>query len=74
MSNAKHVAIAAAISTLLCAIIWVRPIKGNGESMIYHKYGCGSYKAVRMSSHPDDRWFMSEDKAVQEGYRKAKNC
>lgn len=48
------------------------PIVGNRNSQIYHIYGrCPSYNDVS----PNNRIvFVSEQQAVNSGYRKAKNC
>lgn len=48
------------------------PIKGNQRSKIYHlPQGCPGYSQV---SADNTRWFDSEAKARQQGYRKAGNC
>ena len=60
--------------TVLCILLFVRTVKGNGDSMIYHVPGCNSYHAVSMSNHPADRYFFTEDQARMAGYRKANNC
>lgn len=48
------------------------PIVGNRNSRIYHIYGrCPSYNDVSATNRIV---FVSEQQAVNEGYRKAKNC
>jgi len=52
-------------------------IKGNigatGEK-IYHLPGCGSYDKTKIDESRGEKWFCSEDEAVNSGWRKAKNC
>ena len=52
-------------------------IKGNisasGEK-IYHLFGCGSYDKTKIDESRGEKWFCSEDEAVNSGWRKAKNC
>ena len=52
-------------------------IKGNISSSgekIYHVSGCGSYDKTAINEQNGERWFCSEDEAVNAGWRKAKNC
>ena len=53
---------------------FIKPIRGNGDSMVYHKPDCSSYRAVVIGNHPEDKLFLSESGAVKAGFRKAKNC
>lgn len=52
-------------------------IKGNisasGEK-IYHVIGCGSYARTVIDESKGERWFCSEQEAVNAGWRKAQNC
>jgi len=52
-------------------------IKGNISSSgekIYHVAGCKSYKATKISESKGERWFCTEEEALQAGWRKALNC
>lgn len=52
-------------------------IKGNISSKkekIYHLPGCGSYEKTVIDESAGERWFCSEQEAVEAGWRKAKNC
>ena len=52
-------------------------IKGNISSdgeKIYHLPGCQSYNKTKIDTSAGERWFCSEEEAVQAGWRKAKNC
>ena len=52
-------------------------IKGNISSSgekIYHLPGCLSYDKTIINESAGERWFCSEDEAVNAGWRKAKNC
>lgn len=52
-------------------------IKGNISSKqekIYHVQGCGSYNATKIDEAAGERWFCSEQEAVDAGWRKAENC
>jgi micrococcal nuclease len=51
-------------------------IKGNISSSgkIYHLPGCGSYDKTTVSESQGERWFCSEQDAINAGWRKAKNC
>ena len=51
-------------------------IKGNISSggNIYHVPGCESYDKTSINESSGERWFCSEDEAVNAGWRKAKNC
>ncbi len=52
-------------------------IKGNiskdGEK-IYHTPRCKSYEKTVIDESKGEKWFCSEDEAVNSGFRKAKNC
>ncbi|MCU0660398.1 MAG: thermonuclease family protein [Candidatus Pacebacteria bacterium] len=52
-------------------------IKGNintsGEK-IYHMLGCDSYDATKIHESRGERWFCSEQEALDAGWQKAKNC
>lgn len=51
-------------------------IKGNISSKqekIYHVPGCGSYNQTKINEAAGERWFCSEQEAVDAGWRKAKN-
>jgi len=51
-------------------------IKGNISSggKIYHLPSCGSYDKTVIDETVGERWFCTEEAAVQAGWRKAKNC
>lgn len=52
-------------------------IKGNISSKkekIYHLPGCGSYEKTVIDESAGERWFCSEQEAVEAGWRKARNC
>lgn len=52
-------------------------IKGNISSSgekIYHVQGCQSYSKTVIDTGAGERWFCSEEEAVQAGWRKALNC
>ncbi len=52
-------------------------IKGNISSKqekIYHVQGCGSYSQTKIDEGVGERWFCSEQEAVDAGWRKAENC
>lgn len=52
-------------------------IKGNigstGEK-IYHLPGCESYEKTSIDPERGERWFCTEEEAIEAGWRKAKNC
>jgi len=52
-------------------------IKGNisasGEK-IYHLPGCGSYEKTVINETMGEKFFCSENEAIEAGFRKAKNC
>lgn len=52
-------------------------IKGNISSSgekIYHIQGCSSYSDTKIDQARGERWFCTEQEAVNAGWRKAKNC
>ena len=52
-------------------------IKGNissSKEKIYHLPGCGSYEKTVIDKSAGERWFCSEQEAVDAGWRKAGNC
>jgi len=52
-------------------------IKGNINSKkekIYHLPGCGSYEKTVINEEVDEKWFCSEEEALDAGWRKALNC
>ncbi|OGG10644.1 hypothetical protein A2699_00255 [Candidatus Gottesmanbacteria bacterium RIFCSPHIGHO2_01_FULL_43_15] len=51
-------------------------IKGNISSggKIYHLPGCGSYDKTVIDETAGERWFCTEEEAINAGWRKAKNC
>ncbi len=52
-------------------------IKGNistRKEKIYHLPGCGSYTKTSIDESAGERWFCTEQQAVQAGWRKAENC
>jgi len=52
-------------------------VKGNISSSgerIYHVPGCASYSRTKISPSKGERWFCSEQEAVNAGWRKAQNC
>ncbi|MFA7285386.1 MAG: thermonuclease family protein [Candidatus Paceibacterota bacterium] len=52
-------------------------IKGNINSKkeyIYHVPGCGSYNATIIDESKGEKWFCSEEDALDSGWRKALNC
>lgn len=49
-------------------------VKANGSSMIYHTEQCSSYTATVIGNDENDRYFFTEQAALNAGYRKAKNC
>jgi len=64
---------------ILCLVIMVIitflfGIKGNGDSYIYHTRNCESYSVTVIGNHPNDQWFLTEQQALDAGFRKASNC
>ncbi len=54
-------------------------IKGNistnaKKEKIYHVQGCRSYNATIIDESEGEKWFCSEQDAIQAGWRKALNC
>lgn len=52
-------------------------IKGNinaRKEKIYHMPGCGSYDKTVIDESSGERWFCSEQDALDAGWRKALNC
>jgi micrococcal nuclease len=52
-------------------------IKGNisaSGDKIYHSPGCGSYAKTVINEDKGERWFCSEQEALDAGWRKALNC
>jgi len=52
-------------------------IKGNISSTkerIYHVIGCGSYGKTTIDESKGEKWFCSEQEALDAGWRKALNC
>ncbi len=52
-------------------------IKGNISSTkekIYHMVGCGSYAKTTIDETKGERWFCTEQEALDAGWRKALNC
>lgn len=52
-------------------------IKGNINSSgdkIFHSPECGSYNRTKIDENKDERWFCTENEAIQAGWRKARNC
>lgn len=52
-------------------------IKGNINSKgekIYHAFGCGSYNKTTIDESKGEKWFCSDDEALNAGWRKALNC
>jgi len=52
-------------------------IKGNISSTgekIYHIIGCGSYNKTVIDESNGEKWFCSEQEALDAGWRKALNC
>ncbi len=52
-------------------------IKGNINSKkekIYHVDGCGSYNQTVIDEGAGEKWFCSEQEALDSGWRKALNC
>jgi micrococcal nuclease len=53
-------------------------IKGNislsNEEKIYHIPGCDYYSQTRITESKGERWFCSEEEAINAGWRKAMNC
>jgi micrococcal nuclease len=52
-------------------------IKGNINSTkekIYHVIGCGSYEKTTIDESKGEKWFCSEQEALDAGWRKALNC
>jgi len=48
-------------------------ISKNGEK-IYHMLGCKSYDKTVIDESKGEKWFCSEEEAINSGFRKAKNC
>ena len=74
----KKVALFLALFTIFIYPVFAEcDIKGNisrsGEK-IYHVVGCKSYEATRISESKGERWFCTEEEALQAGWRKALNC
>lgn len=52
-------------------------IKGNISSTkekIYHMIGCGSYEKTTIDESKGEKWFCTEQEALDAGWRKALNC
>jgi micrococcal nuclease len=52
-------------------------IKGNISSTkekIYHIIGCGSYDKTTIDETKGEKWFCTEQEAIDAGWRKALNC
>lgn len=52
-------------------------IKGNintSKEKIYHVVGCGSYNLTQIDESKGERWFCTEQEALDAGWRKALNC
>ena len=52
-------------------------IKGNinaKKEKIYHAPGCGSYDKTVIDENSGEKWFCSEQDAIDAGWRKALNC
>lgn len=52
-------------------------IKGNISSTgekIYHMIGCGSYTKTVIDESKGEKWFCTEQEAINAGWRKALNC
>jgi len=52
-------------------------IKGNinaSKEKIFHVPGCQSYEKTVINQDADERWFCSEQEALNAGWRKALNC
>ncbi|MFA6096841.1 MAG: hypothetical protein WC788_04405 [Candidatus Paceibacterota bacterium] len=50
-------------------------IKGNiSGDKIYHLSNCLSYAKTTIDESKGERWFCSENEAINAGWRKAKNC
>lgn len=52
-------------------------IKGNISSTkekIYHVIGCGSYAKTQIDETKGEKWFCTEQEALDAGWRKALNC
>lgn len=52
-------------------------IKGNisaSDEKIFHVPGCQSYEKTVITEEAGERWFCSEQEALQAGWRKALNC
>ena len=51
-------------------------IKGNISSggKIYHMIGCGSYAKTVIDETKGEKWFCTEQEAINAGWRKALNC
>lgn len=52
-------------------------IKGNisnSGDKIYHLPSCASYNKTSIDESKGEKWFCSEKKAIDAGWRKAKNC
>lgn len=62
------------ITAVLVVATFFFEIKGNGDSGIYHTRDCVSYSLTVIGNHPDDQWFVTEQQAINAGFRKALNC
>ena len=52
-------------------------IKGNinsSKERIYHTSNCMSYEKTQIDESKGERWFCSEQEAINAGWRKATNC
>lgn len=52
-------------------------IKGNissSKEKIFHVVGCGSYNKTVIDESKGEKWFCSEQEAINAGWRKALNC
>ena len=70
LSSSPSIPVAAPAPTPECTI------KGNISAgvKIYHLQSCGSYSSIVIDESKGERWFCSEQDAIDAGWRKAGNC
>ena len=49
-------------------------ISYNTEEKIYHLLGCDNYEKTVINEAKGEKWFCSEEKAIEAGWRIAENC
>lgn len=59
-------------STILCDV--KGNIDDNTQKKVYFRPDCNNYSQVTIDISSDDRWFCSEEEAIEAGFAKSKTC